>query len=44
MGRISTGKGGTNLRKEKGEELRVGKGLRGERGERISTGKGGRTS
>ena len=38
------GKGGKDLREEKGEELRVGKGLRGDRGERISIKKGGKRS
>ena len=32
---------GKDLRKEKGEADRGGKGLRGERGKRISAGKGG---
>ena len=39
-----TGKGGKDLRMEKGEALRGGKGLRGERVGRISTGKGGKQS
>ena len=42
-GRISKGKGGKYLRKEKGEDVRI-KGLGGERGGRISTGKGGKRS
>ena len=36
-----TGKGGTDFREEKGEDL-GGKGLRVETGERILTGKGGK--
>ena len=45
-GRRSGGKKANrgDLRKEKGEALRGGKGLRGERVGRISTGKGGKQS
>ena len=40
-GRISTGKGGEDLREEKGEDLRGGKGLRGERGGKDLNREGG---
>ena len=39
-----SGRKKADLRKEKGEALRGGKGLRGERVGRISTGKGGKQS